>query len=141
MEYKEKIIEILKTVYDPEIPINIYDLGLIYDIKIKQKEIKIIMTLTSPNCPSAQEIPEEIYKKIKDEFIEYNVDIELTWDPPWDKSKMSEDALIALDLFDMDIPYHPFYYHDDFHTYEIDNYDDFIEEDFRDFSDESTDKK
>ena len=99
MELKEKIINEIKKIYDPEIPVNIYELGLIYDIKIdKTNNVKVKMTLTTPNCPVAESLP----KEVKDSIIEVkevnDVDLELVWDPPWDKSKMSEAAKLELNL-------------------------------------------
>jgi len=99
MELKEKIIEEIKKIYDPEIPVNIYDLGLIYDIKVEDKNTaKIKMTLTSPNCPVAESLPKEVKDGIMQvEGIE-NVDLDLVWDPPWDKERMSEAAKLELNL-------------------------------------------
>ena len=99
MELKEKIIEEIKKIYDPEIPVNIYDLGLIYDIKVEDKNTaKIKMTLTSPNCPVAESLPKEVKDGIMQvEGIE-NVDLDLVWDPPWDKTMMSESAKLELNL-------------------------------------------
>ncbi len=99
MELKEKIIEEIKKIYDPEIPVNIYDLGLIYDIKVEDKNTaKIKMTLTSPNCPVAESLPKEVRDGIMQvEGIE-NVDLDLVWDPPWDKDRMSEAAKLELNL-------------------------------------------
>ena len=99
MELKEKIIEEIKKIYDPEIPVNIYDLGLIYDIKVEDKNIaKIKMTLTSPNCPVAESLPKEVKDGIMQvEGIE-NVDLDLVWEPPWDKDRMSEAAKLELNL-------------------------------------------
>ena len=96
MELKEKIIEEIKKIYDPEIPVNIYDLGLIYDIKVEDKNTaKIKMTLTSPNCPVAESLP----KEVKDGIMQVdNVDLDLVWDPPWDKDRMSEAAKLELNL-------------------------------------------
>ncbi len=99
MELKEKIINEIKKIYDPEIPVNIYELGLIYDIKIdKSNNVKVKMTLTTPNCPVAESLP----KEVKDRIIEVkevnDVDLELVWDPPWDKSMMSEAAKLELNL-------------------------------------------
>jgi len=98
MELKEKIIGEIKKIYDPEIPVNIYELGLIYDISIKDKDVSIKMTLTSPNCPVAESLP----KEVKDSIMELNevkkVDLDLVWDPPWDKSMMSEAAKLELNL-------------------------------------------
>ena len=99
MELKDKIIEEIKKIYDPEIPVNIYDLGLIYDIKVENKNTaKVKMTLTSPNCPVAESLPKEVKDGIMQvEGIE-NVDLDLVWDPPWDKTMMSEAAKLELNL-------------------------------------------
>ena len=99
MELKEKIIEEIKKIYDPEIPVNIYDLGLIYDIKVENMNTaKVKMTLTSPNCPVAESLPKEVKDGIMQvEGIE-NVDLDLVWDPPWDKDRMSEAAKLELNL-------------------------------------------
>ena len=99
MELKEKIIEEIKKIYDPEIPVNIYDLGLIYDIKIEDKNTaKIKMTLTSPNCPVAESLPKEVKDGIMQVEGIDNVDLDLVWDPPWDKDRMSEAAKLELNL-------------------------------------------
>ena len=98
MEIKDKIIAEIKTIYDPEIPVNIYDLGLIYDINVDKKNAKIKMTLTSPNCPVAESLPKEVKDiAMQVEEIE-NVDLELVWDPPWNKDMMSEAAKLELNL-------------------------------------------
>jgi FeS assembly SUF system protein len=99
METKEKIIEEIRKIYDPEIPVNIYELGLIYDIKVENKNTaKVKMTLTSPNCPVAESLPQEVKNSIMQvEEIE-NVDLDLVWDPPWDKDMMSEAAKLELNL-------------------------------------------
>ena len=99
MKIKEKIIAEIKKVYDPEIPVNIYDLGLIYDVKVENKNTaKVKMTLTSPNCPVAESLPKEVKDGIMQvEGIE-NVDLDLVWDPPWDKDRMSEAAKLELNL-------------------------------------------
>ena len=98
MELKEKIITEIKKIYDPEIPDNIYELGLIYDISIKDKDVSVKMTLTSPNCPVAESLPNEVKDSIM-ELKEVNkVDLDLVWDPPWDKSMMSEAAKLELNL-------------------------------------------
>ena len=99
MELKEKIIEEIKKIYDPEIPVNIYDLGLIYDVKVENKNTaKVKMTLTSPNCPVAESLPKEVKDSIMQvEGIE-KVDLDLVWDPPWDKTMMSESAKLELNL-------------------------------------------
>ncbi|MDC3145898.1 SUF system Fe-S cluster assembly protein [Candidatus Pelagibacter sp.] len=98
MDLKEKVITEIKKIYDPEIPVNIYELGLIYDIKIKDKDVQVKMTLTTPNCPVAESLP----KEVKDSILELKdvnkVDLNLVWDPPWDKSMMSEAAKLELNL-------------------------------------------
>ena len=99
MDLKEKIIQEIKKIYDPEIPVNIYDLGLIYEIKVeKDNNVKVKMTLTTPNCPVAESLP----KQVKDSIIKVtgvsDVKLNLVWDPPWDKSKMSEAAKLELNL-------------------------------------------
>jgi FeS assembly SUF system protein len=98
MDLKEKVIREIKKIYDPEIPVNIYELGLIYDIKIKDKDVQVKMTLTTPNCPVAESLP----KEVKDSILELKdvnkVDLDLVWDPPWDKSMMSEAAKLELNL-------------------------------------------
>ena len=98
MNLKEKVISEIKKIYDPEIPVNIYELGLIYDISIKDKNVSVKMTLTTPNCPVAESLPKEVKESIM-EIKEVNkVDLELVWDPPWDKSMMSESAKLELNL-------------------------------------------
>jgi FeS assembly SUF system protein len=98
MEIKEKIITEIKTIYDPEIPVNIYDLGLIYDVQVDNKKAKIKMTLTSPNCPVAESLPRDVKNvAMQVEEIE-DVDLELVWDPPWTKDMMSEAAKLELNL-------------------------------------------
>ena len=98
-DLKENIIKEIKKIYDPEIPVNIYELGLIYDIKVDDKNnVKVNMTLTSPNCPVAESLPKEVKDSIM-EIKEVNkVDLELVWDPPWDKSMMSEAAKLELNI-------------------------------------------
>ena len=99
MELKDKIIEEIKKIYDPEIPVNIYDLGLIYDIKVEDKNTaKIKMTLTSPNCPVAESLPKEVKDGIMQVEGIDDVDLVLVWDPPWDKDRMSEAAKLELNL-------------------------------------------
>jgi FeS assembly SUF system protein len=98
MEIKEKIIKEIKTIYDPEIPVNIYDLGLIYDVQVDKKKAKIKMTLTSPNCPVAESLPKDVKDvAMQVEEIE-EVDLELVWEPPWSKDMMSEAAKLELNL-------------------------------------------
>ncbi len=98
-ETKEKIISEIKKIYDPEIPVNIYELGLIYKIDIKdENKVVIEMTLTSPNCPVAESLPNSVKEKIlKIEGIK-DVELKLVWDPPWTKDKMSEAAKLELNL-------------------------------------------
>ena len=96
---KEDIVNQIKEVFDPEIPVNIYDLGLIYEIKIdEEKKVEIIMTLTSPNCPVAESLPKEVSQKIKSLNGMKSLTVYLTFDPPWDQNMMSEDAKLALDV-------------------------------------------
>ena len=98
MDIKEKIITEIKTIYDPEIPVNIYDLGLIYDVQVDKKKAKIKMTLTSPNCPVAESLPKDV-KDVAMQVEEIDdVDLELVWDPPWSKDMMSEAAKLELNL-------------------------------------------
>ena len=99
MDLKEKIITEVKKIYDPEIPVNIYELGLIYDIIIeKDNNVKINMTLTSPNCPVAESLPKEVKDSIMTVKELKNVDLNLVWDPPWDKDMMTESAKLELNL-------------------------------------------
>ena len=96
---KEDIVNQMKEVFDPEIPVNIYDLGLIYEIKIdEEKKVEVIMTLTSPNCPVAESLPKEVSQKIKNLNGMKSLAVYLTFDPPWDQNMMSEDAKLALDI-------------------------------------------
>lgn len=93
------IIETLKSIYDPEIPVNIYDLGLIYKVDVsKEKKVKITMTLTAPNCPAAEYIPSEVKNKVQGIPGVIDTEIDLTWDPPWDKDMMSEAARLQLGI-------------------------------------------
>ena len=98
MEIKDKIIEEISKIYDPEIPVNIYDLGLIYDIKVVGRKAEIKMTLTTPNCPVAESLP----KEVKDSAMQVeeidDVNLELVWDPPWNKDMMSDAAKLELNL-------------------------------------------
>ena len=99
MELKDKVIEEIKKIYDPEIPVNIYELGLIYDINVdKDNNIKIDMTLTSPNCPVAESLPNEVKNSVKEIKEVKDVDLNLVWEPPWDKSMMTESAKLELNL-------------------------------------------
>lgn len=95
-----KIIEALRTVYDPEIPVSIYDLGLIYEIKIApDKSVQVRMTLTAPACPVAGSLPGEVEKRIESIPEVKSADVELVWEPPWDRSMMSEAAMLQLGMF------------------------------------------
>jgi FeS assembly SUF system protein len=98
MDLREQIIAEIRKIYDPEIPVNIYELGLIYDVKVNQDKAKIIMTLTTPNCPVAESLPKEVKDTaMQVEGIE-EVDLDLVFEPPWDKSMMSEAAKLELNL-------------------------------------------
>ena len=99
MSKKEQIIEEIRKIYDPELPVNIYELGLIYDIKVRDEKYAIIkMTLTTPNCPVAESLPKDVKNgAMQVEGIE-DVDLELVWDPPWNKDMMSEAAKLELNL-------------------------------------------
>ena len=95
----DAIIEALKEIYDPEIPVNIYEMGLIYEIKIDDDfNAHLLMTLTSPNCPVAESLPAEVKEKVQSIQGLNNVEIEITFEPPWDKDMMSEAALLELGL-------------------------------------------
>ncbi|QQV02381.1 MULTISPECIES: SUF system Fe-S cluster assembly protein [Chryseobacterium] len=95
----EEIIRVLKTVYDPEIPVDIYELGLIYDVQISEiGDVKIIMTLTTPNCPVAETLPQEVKDKVKAVENVNEVDLELTFEPSWNKDMMSEEAKFELGM-------------------------------------------
>ena len=98
-DIKNKVIEAVKKIYDPEIPVNIYELGLIYKIDIDEKnKVNIDMTLTSPNCPVAESLPNEVKENIKKVEGVSDVNLNIVWDPPWDKDKMSEAAKLELNL-------------------------------------------
>ena len=96
---KEDIIERIKTVMDPEIPVNLYDLGLIYSIQNSNNNILIEMTLTNPNCPVAGQMPENVGKSIEKIYGLRSIEVKLVWEPSWSKDLMSEDAKLALDIF------------------------------------------
>ena len=98
MDLKEKVIAEIKKIYDPEIPVNIYELGLIYDVSIIEKNLKVKMTLTTPNCPVAESLPKEVKDSIMHIDGVDKVDLDLVWEPPWDKSMMSESAKLELNL-------------------------------------------
>ncbi len=97
---EDAVISAIATVYDPEIPVNIYELGLIYAIEIAETgDVKVEMTLTAPACPSAQELPEMVRDAIAKLDGVANVNVETVWDPPWDPSRMTEDARLSLNMF------------------------------------------
>ncbi len=94
---EQKIISVLETVYDPEIPVNIYELGMIYNIKVDEEaNVEITMTLTSPSCPVAESLPGEVRQRIKDIEDVKDVKINLVWEPPWNKDMMSDEAKLNL---------------------------------------------
>ena len=96
----DAVIGAISTVYDPEIPVNIYELGLIYAIEIAESgAVKVEMTLTAPGCPSAQELPPQVQDAIMAVDGVTSCDVERVWDPPWDPSRMSDDARLALNMF------------------------------------------
>ena len=98
-DIKSKIIEEIKKIYDPEIPVNIYELGLIYKIEVDDKnKVNVDMTLTSPNCPVAESLPKEVKDNIMKLEDVSDVNLNLVWEPPWDKDKMSEAAKLELNL-------------------------------------------
>ena len=93
----EKIVKVLKTIFDPEIPVDIYELGLIYDVFVNEDfDAKVLMTLTSPNCPVAESLPAEVEEKVKSIKGINQVEVEMTFDPPWTKDLMSEEAKLEL---------------------------------------------
>lgn len=95
----ESIVKVLKTIYDPEIPVDIYELGLIYDVMVNEDyEVKILMTLTSPNCPVAETLPVEVEEKVKSINQIKDVEVEITFDPPWTQELMSEEAKLELGM-------------------------------------------
>ena len=99
-DVKEDVIEMLKTIYDPEIPVNIFELGLIYDIKLSESgNVNIDMTLTAPGCPVAQTFPGEVESKVESVPGIKKAHVELVWEPAWDKSMMSEAAQLQLGMF------------------------------------------
>jgi FeS assembly SUF system protein len=99
-ELRQRVIEVLKSVYDPELPVNIFDLGLIYAVDVdSQNHVHVRMTLTAPGCPVAGTLPGEIQRKIAEIAGVTSAKVELVWDPPWDKSRMSEVAMLELGLF------------------------------------------
>lgn len=98
-ELGEKIVKVLKTIYDPEIPVDIYELGLIYDVFVNEdREVKILMTLTTPNCPVAETLPVEVEDKVKTIKLVKDAEVEITFDPPWTQDLMSEEAKLELGM-------------------------------------------
>ena len=99
MELENKVVEILKTIYDPEIPVDIYELGLIYDVFVNEENnAKILMTLTSPNCPVAETLPVEVEDKVKSLKEINNAEVEITFDPTWTQEMMSDEAKLELGM-------------------------------------------
>lgn len=96
-ELKEKVIACLQTIYDPEIPVSIYELGLIYEVSVLPiNNVQVVMTLTAPGCPAAQSLPVEVDQKVREIEGVNDVHVAVTWDPPWNKSMMSEAAQLEL---------------------------------------------
>jgi len=99
-ELKEKVIDVIKTVYDPELPVNVYDLGLIYDIDITEnREVVVLMTLTAPNCPEAGTLPSSVQMAVYDLPEVRDAKVLITFDPPWDRENLSDEAKLTLGLF------------------------------------------
>ena len=95
----EKIVRVLKTIFDPEIPVDIYELGLIYDVFVNEdQDVKILMTLTTPNCPVAETLPKEVEEKVKSLNAVNDAEVEITFDPPWTQDLMSEEAKLELGM-------------------------------------------
>ena len=95
----DKIVRVLKTIFDPEIPVDIYELGLIYDVFVNEDyDVKILMTLTTPNCPVAETLPLEVEEKVKSLNEVKNAEVEITFDPPWTQELMSEEAKLELGM-------------------------------------------
>ena len=95
----EKIVRVLKTIFDPEIPVDIYELGLIYDVFVNEEhEVKILMTLTTPNCPVAETLPLEVEEKVKSLDDVKDAEVEITFDPPWSQDLMSDEAKLELGM-------------------------------------------
>ncbi len=98
-ELGEKIVKVIKTIFDPEIPVDIYELGLIYDVFVNEDNaVKVLMTLTTPNCPVAESLPLEVENKIKSMSIVSDAEVEITFDPPWSQDLMSEEAKLELGM-------------------------------------------
>lgn len=98
-ELGEKIVRVLKTIYDPEIPVDIYELGLIYDVMVNTDyDVKVLMTLTTPNCPVAESLPQEVEERVKSLDEVKDCEVEITFDPPWTQELMSEEAKLELGM-------------------------------------------
>lgn len=98
-ELGDKIVRVLKTIYDPEIPVDIYELGLIYDVMVNTDyDVKILMTLTTPNCPVAESLPREVEERVKSLDTVNDCEVEITFDPPWTQELMSEEAKLELGM-------------------------------------------
>ena len=98
-ELGEKIVNVIKTIFDPEIPVDIYELGLIYDVFVNEDyAVKVLMTLTTPNCPVAESLPQEVEEKIKSIANVTDAEVEITFDPPWSQDLMSEEAKLELGM-------------------------------------------
>ena len=98
-ELGDKIVRVLKTIYDPEIPVDIYELGLIYDVMVNtDRDVKILMTLTTPNCPVAESLPLEVEERVKSLDMVKDCEVEITFDPPWTQELMSEEAKLELGM-------------------------------------------
>ncbi|MCK9270779.1 MAG: SUF system Fe-S cluster assembly protein [Bacteroidales bacterium] len=95
---REAVIEEIQSVYDPEIPVNIFELGLVYEVKVEDDKVHVLMTLTSPNCPVAESLPMEVKQKIEALHGVSEAEVEITFDPPWDEDMMSDEARLELGL-------------------------------------------
>ena len=95
---QQQIVGVLRNIYDPELPVNIYDLGLIYEINVRGRDVDLVMTLTSPNCPVAGSLPAQVECAVKSLEGVNNVCVELTWDPPWDGNQLSDEVKLTLGL-------------------------------------------
>jgi FeS assembly SUF system protein len=99
LKIEEQVVAVLKDIFDPEIPVNIYDLGLIYEVNVDDNnKVRIVMTLTSPNCPVAESLPEEVHERVKSVEGVTDVELHLTFDPPWTREMLSDEALLELGL-------------------------------------------
>ena len=107
-ELENTIVDVLKSIYDPEIPVDVYELGLIYEVKIdKESNVQIQMTLTSPNCPVAESMPKEVEDKVAEISQVKSAKVNIVFDPPWDKDMMSEEAKLELGFLQIILEYKP----------------------------------